>query len=54
MFNVNYFKNYGSEDYPYWEPVDKDTATHFNHDLLVYDDYCNTSAVGKANILSLS
>ena len=53
MFNVNYFKNYGSEDYPYWQSVDRDTATHFNHDLLVYGDYCNTGVVGKANVQSI-
>ena len=53
MYNINYFKNYGSEDYPYWESVTKDIATHFNHDLLVYGDYCNTGAVGKANVQSI-
>lgn len=51
--NINYFKNYGSDDYPYWQSVDKDTATHFNHSLLVYGDYCNTGAVGKANVQSI-
>ncbi len=53
MFNVNYFKNYGSEDYPYWQSTNRDAATHFNHDLLVYGDYCNTGAVGKANVQSI-
>lgn len=53
MFDVNYFKNYGSENYPYWESVDKDTATHFSHNLLVYGNYCNTGAVGKANVMSI-
>ena len=53
MYNVNYFKNYGSEDYPYWESVTKDAATHFNHDLLVYGDCCNTGAVGRANVQSI-
>ena len=53
MYNVNYFKNYGSEDYPYWQSTNRDAATHFNHDLLVYGDYCNTGAVGKANVQSI-
>ena len=53
MYNVNYFKNYGSNDYPYWESTSRDTATHFNHDLLVYGDYCNTGAVGRANVQSI-
>lgn len=53
MFNVNYFKNYGSEDYPYWQSTNRDTATHFNHDLLAYGDYCNTGAIGKANVISI-
>ncbi len=53
MYNVNYFKNCGSEDYPYWQSVNKDTATHFNHDLLVHGDYCNTGVVGRANVQSI-
>lgn len=53
MFNVNYFNNYGSDDYPYWQSTNRDTATHFNHDLLVYGDYCNTGAVGKANVQTI-
>lgn len=53
MYNVNYFKNYGSEDYPYWQSTDRETATHFNHNLLAYGDYCNTGAVGKANVQSI-
>lgn len=53
MYNINYFKNYGSEEYPYWQSVDRDTATHFNHELLVYGDYCNTGAVGRANVQTI-
>lgn len=53
MSNVNYFKNYGSDNYPYWQSTSRDIATHFNHDLLVYGDYCNTGAVGKANVQSI-
>ena len=53
MYNINYFKNYGSEDFPYWQSTSRDTATHFNHALLVYGDYCNTGAVGRANVQSI-
>lgn len=53
MYNINYFKNYGSEEYPYWQSVNRDTATHFTHDLLIYGDYCNTGAVGKANVQTI-
>ncbi|HRM91690.1 MAG TPA: hypothetical protein PLK68_14660 [Thomasclavelia ramosa] len=49
-YNLNYFKNYGSEDYPYWQPSDKDTADIATHSSLVYGDYCNTGAVGKSNV----
>ena len=49
-YNINYFKNYGTDDRYYWESVGKDIATHFSHALLVYGDYCNTGAVGKANV----
>ena len=50
---INYFKNLGSLESPYWEHSDKDKATHFNHALLVYGDYCNTGAVGRANVESI-
>jgi len=33
---INYFKNLGDAERPYWQYSDKDKATHFNHDLLVY------------------
>ena len=48
--NLNYFKNIGSEEYPYWQPSDKDKAEYCIHSLLVYGDYCNTGAVGKSNV----
>lgn len=50
---INYFKNYGSDERPYWQSVGRDVATHFNHSLLVYGDYCNTGAVGRANVESI-
>lgn len=53
MYNCNYFKNYGSNERPYWESAGRDTATHFNHSLLVYGDYCNTGAVGRTNVESI-
>ena len=52
-YNINFFKNYGTDDRYYWQSVNKDTATHFNHSLLVYGDYCNTGAVGKANVQTI-
>ena len=48
--NLNYFKNYGSIDYPYWQSCKKDDAEYCTHSLLVYGDYCNTGAVGKSNV----
>ena len=52
-YNINYFKNYGTDNRYYWESTTKDLATHFNHSLLVYGDYCNTGAVGKANVQTI-
>lgn len=49
-YNLNYFKNYGSDDYPYWQSCDKNQAEYCIHSLLVYGDYCNTGAVGKSNV----
>lgn len=45
-YNINYFKNYGT----YWQSVGRDVATHFNHALLVYGDYCNAGVVGRTNV----
>ena len=28
MYNINYFKNYGSEDHPYWQSVNKEQAKY--------------------------
>ena len=50
---INYFQNLGDAERPYWQSSDKDKATHFNHDLLVYGDYCNTGLVGKVNVESV-
>ncbi len=47
---INYFTNLGDAERPYWQSSDKSTATHFNHDLLVYGDYCNNGLVGKVNV----
>lgn len=52
-YNFDYFKNYGTDDRYYWQSVDVKQATHFSHPLLVYGDYCNTGAVGKANVQSI-
>ena len=49
-YNLNYFKNYGSEGFPYWQSSDKDNADIALHPSLVYGDYCNTGAVGKSNV----
>lgn len=51
--NINYFKNYGTDSSYYWQSVGRDVATHFNHSLLVYGDYCSTGAVGRANVESI-
>lgn len=52
-YNINYFKNYGTDSSYYWQSVGPDIATHFNHALLVYGDYCSTGAVGRANVESI-
>ena len=49
-YNLNYFKNYGSDNHPYWQSSDKDNADIAIHPSLVYGDYCNTGAVGKSNV----
>lgn len=50
---LNYFKNRGTDNSPYWESVNKEQATHFSHSLLAYGDYCNNGAVGKSNVQTI-